>query len=199
MRSNSHSTSNFVEKGIIEILGEAQWKKICLKLNGKNNNRPQLSSEKKYPELGKLIDEIGEVFGEAVGFGIAQRAGSASFKYFQTEFSQQLNFTSLEMLTKPLRSRLREGLISIADCLNREFGIRASFEEIKDEWRWRVIGCSECSRRESEEKICYFTVGLIQEFLSWSAGSKFFQVEEIACSARGDPQCEFTIGITPVD
>ena len=180
-------------------MGEAQWKSINLKSNGKNDDRTRLSTEKKYPELGELIDEIGEVFGEPAGFGIAQRAGSASFKYFQTEFSQQLNFTSLEMRTKPLRSRLREGLISIANCLNSEFGIRASFEEIKDEWRWRVVGCSECSSRESEDKICYFTVGLIQEFLSWSAGSKFFPVEEIACSARGDPQCEFKIDTKPVD
>ena len=199
-RSNRLPFCNFVEKGIREILGEIQWSKVSQDLNRDRQVPPGKSHpENQFPELGKIIQRIGEVFGEDASLGLAQRAGGASFKYFLTEYANQLNLTSLEMRTKPLQSRLRDGLRSISACLSKELGITASFEEMKSELRWKVAGCSECTQRESVDSICFFTVGLIQEFLSWSAGSKFFPVEEIACSARGDPECEFRIGLLPLD
>jgi predicted hydrocarbon binding protein len=200
MHSNHLPVLNFVEKGIREILGEIQWNQVSQELNQDHQVPPGKSHpENEFSELGKIIQRVSEVFGEDASLGVAQRAGGASFKYFLTEYADQLNLTSLEMRTKPVQSRLRDGLRSISACLSKEFGISASFEELKSELRWNVTGCSECSQRESVDSICFFTVGLIQEFLSWSAGSKFFPVEEIACSARGDPECEFRIGLYPLD
>ncbi len=36
-------------------------------------------------------------------------------------------------------------------------------------------------------------VGLVQEWLYWLSGGKIFNVEEIACIARGDPACTLVI------
>ncbi len=200
VQSNRPPVRNFVEKGIQEILGENQWDKVSQALNQDHQVPPGKSPhENQISELGNIIQRISEVFGEDAGLGLAQRAGGASFKYFLTEYANQLNLTSLDMRTRPLQARLRDGLRSISACMSKEFGITASFEELKSELRWKVTGCSECSQRESVDSICFFTVGLIQEFLSWSAGSKFYPVEEIACSARGDPECEFRIGLLPLD
>jgi predicted hydrocarbon binding protein len=199
-QSNRPPVQNFVEKGIREILGEIQWNKVSRALNRDHQVSPGKSHpENNLPQLGKIIQGISEIYGEDAGLGLAQRAGGASFKYFLTEYANHLNLTCLEMRTKPLRSRLRDGMKSISACMSKEFGITATFEELKNELRWKVAGCSECSQRESVDSICFFTVGLIQEFLSWSAGSKFYPVEEIACSARGDPECEFRIGLYPLD
>ena len=52
---------------------------------------------------------------------------------------------------------------------------------------------------KSHTPICFFTVGLIQEYLGWSAGSEFYPVAETACIARGDASCEFRIAREPID
>ncbi len=90
--------------------------------------------------LSQVLTTLRGEYGENAGLGLAQRAGGASFKYFQTQFSDQLKLTSLEMRTRPLHARLREGLKSMAECLNREFGMDVTFEERGGEWFWIVEG-----------------------------------------------------------
>ena len=41
-------------------------------------------------------------------------------------------------------------------------------------------------------------VGLLQEALYWLSGGKVFNVEEIACIARGDAACTIVIDQTPL-
>lgn len=168
---------------MIEILGDAAWEELCRSLDGDGTPGGEGIG------LSRVLTNLRGEYGENAGLGLAQRAGGASFKYFQTQFSDQLQITSLEMRTRPLHARLREGLKSIAACLNREFGLDVAFEERGGEWFWTSKECAECAGGKSHEPICYFTVGLIQEFLGWSAGSKFYPVEEIACIARGDALC----------
>ncbi len=189
MTSTPQSLPDFARKGLIEILGDAAWEKLCR----------SLGAEGEVFALSRILTTLRGAYGENAGLGLAQRAGGASFKYFQTQFSDPLKLTSLEMRTRPLHARLREGLKSMAACLNNEYGMDVTFEERAGEWFWKVKDCAECTGSESQGPICYFTVGLIQEYLGWSAGSKFYPVEETACIARGDASCEFRISREPID
>lgn len=199
MDSKDQSVSNFVASGFREILGENHWDTIHEQISGKRESAANHSMSNPFVQLGDLLDELVSVFGECTGLGLAQRAGSASFKYFQADYSDQLKLHSTEMQTKTLHTRLQDGLKAIAGCLQDEFGADVSFENSQEEWRWKVNSCLECRQRESHNPVCYFTVGLIQEFLSWSAGSKFYPVEEISCAAKGDACCEFRIAKEPIE
>jgi hypothetical protein len=192
MTSIQQSLPDFARMGLIEILGDAAWEELYRGLGGATPGEEGI-------ELSRVLAAMRGAYGENAGFGLAQRAGSASFKYFQTQFDDQLKLTSLEMRTRLLHARLREGLKSMAACLNREFWMDVTFEECEGDWYWRVKDCAECAGSKSQEPICYFTVGLIQEYLGWSAGSKFHPVEETACIARGDEACEFHISREPID
>lgn len=174
---------------MIEILCEEDWDMLYR----------SLSAEGEALGLGGVLTALRGEYGENAGLGLAQRAGGASFKYFQTQFSDQLNLTSLEMRTRPLHAQLREGLKSMAVCLKGEFGMDVTFEERGGDWFWVAFACPECAGSKSPGPICYFTVGLIQEYLGWSAGSKFYPVGETACIARGDSSCEFRISREPID
>lgn len=189
MTSTPQSLPDFARKGLIEILGDAGWEKLCR----------SLGAEGEVFALSRILTTLRGAYGENAGLGLAQRAGGASFKYFQTQFSDQLKLTSLEMRTRPLHARLREGLKSMAACLNREFGMDLTFEERAGDWFLKVKDCAECTGSESQGPVCYFTVGLIQEYLGWCAGSKFYPVEETTCIARGDASCEFHISREPID
>jgi predicted hydrocarbon binding protein len=193
MTSTQQSLPDFARKGLIEILGDAAWEELCRGQGGGGTPGEEGIG------LSQVLTTLRGEYGENTGLGLAQRAGGAAFKYFQTQFSEQLKLTSLEMRTRPLHARLREGLKSMAACLNREFGMDVTFEERGGEWFLTANACPECAGSKSPGPICYFAVGLIQEFLGWSAGSKFYPVEETTCTARGDASCEFHISREPID
>ncbi len=196
MTSIPQPLPDFARKGLIEILGDSAWEKLCHSLGEEGTPGGEGIG------LSRVLSTLRGEYGENAGLGLAQRAGGASYKYFQTQFSDQLQLTSLEMRTRPLYARLREGVKSMANCLTREFGMEVTFEERGGEWVWKANGCAECAEcagSESQGPICYFTVGLIQEFLGWSAGSKFYPVEETACITQGDESCEFRISREPID
>jgi hypothetical protein len=197
MPINKNPLPNFVIKGLKEILGVSEWETLNQRVFQKQGSPP--GSKAGFSELSNVFDEMSKRFGECPSQGLAHQAGGASFKYCQMDYSDQLQLSSLEMRTKPLQTRLREGLKSIAACLKAEFGVDITFEENQGGWSWLVKGCPECMDRQSQGSICYFTAGLIQEYLSWSGGSKFYPVEEIACCAKGDPHCEYRIASQPVD
>jgi predicted hydrocarbon binding protein len=46
--------------------------------------------------------------------------------------------------------------------------------------------------QQSDSPICYVTLGLVREALFW-ATEKEFDVEEIACRAKGDDSCDFKV------
>jgi predicted hydrocarbon binding protein len=41
-------------------------------------------------------------------------------------------------------------------------------------------------------------MGIIQEGLNWGTGGMQFKTAEVACIARGDPACRFTVSKQPI-
>jgi predicted hydrocarbon binding protein len=64
---------------------------------------------------------------------------------------------------------------------------------------WQIDLCPECWGRQSITPTCHFTVGLLQEFLSWLSGGKIYLVEETSCKAKGDTVCQIRIDQKPLD
>ena len=64
---------------------------------------------------------------------------------------------------------------------------------------WKIERCPVCWERRADTPCCFLAVGILQESLFWVSGGKNFQVEEIACIAKGDEACVITIDKTPLD
>ena len=70
-------------------------------------------------------------------------------------------------------------------------------------WYWQIKHCPWCLERketlDSGTGLCYFIVGILQEFLSWSSGGKNYHVEETECIAGGGQACVIRIEKQPLD
>ena len=75
---------------------------------------------------------------------------------------------------------------------------RVRLDEHDGKLYWIIERCPLCWERKAAEPVCHLAVGLLQEALYWLSGGKIFNVEEIACLARGDQACTILIDQTPL-
>ena len=76
MTSTPQSLPDFARKGLIEILGDAAWGKLCR----------SLGAEGEVITLSRILTTLRGAYGENAGLGLAQRAGGASLNIFKRSF-----------------------------------------------------------------------------------------------------------------
>jgi predicted hydrocarbon binding protein len=159
------------------------------------NNYPPNSMDKKFPfdDLSRMQVGLEEIYGPRGGQGLAMRIGQASFKYSLREFGQMNGITDIAFRLLPLSTKLTKGAEIFADTFNRFTDQRVRIEENQEKIFWHIERCPVCWQRSTERPCCNLAVGILQEALYWVSGGKFFNVEEIACIAQGDPTCTITI------
>lgn len=139
------------------------------------------------------------VYGELGGRGLAQRIGRAVCRALLRAFGEELGLTTLEQRLLPTPERIRSGLRLLAQAMTAD-DHAADVEETMDAYLWRVEQCADCSGRDpAAHALCYFTTGLLQEFMEILGGGKFYVVSETDCAACGDPACVFRIPKKPLD
>ncbi len=139
------------------------------------------------------------LYGPRGGHGIAQRAGRASFKYLLRHFGNSIGLTELEYRLLPSAGRIKTGLEAIALMFTTSCGGSVELVDEKPAWLWKYTGCPWCFRRAEDSPSCHFTVGLLQEFLSWASGGRMYHVVETECSACGALSCTVRIDKQPFD
>jgi predicted hydrocarbon binding protein len=165
------------------------------------HNLPSANMEKEFPfeKISKLNVALEEVYGTLGGRGLAIRAGRSSFKYGLREFGRDLGITEQTFKLQPLNTKIRNGARIMADLLNRSSDQRVELGEDLDYFYWHIHSCPFCWQRETSIPVCYLAVGALQEALYWVSSGKFFSVEEILCTAKGDPTCTIRIGKEPME
>lgn len=149
--------------------------------------------------FGVLQLALEHVYGELGGRGLAQRIGRAVCRALLRDFGEELGLTTLEQRLLPTQERIRSGLRMLAQAVAAD-DHAAGVEETADAYLWRVEQCADCSGREpAAHALCYFTTGLLQEFMEISGGGKVYVVSETECAACGDPACVFRIPKKPLD
>ncbi|MGQ0600625.1 MAG: 4-vinyl reductase, partial [Anaerolineales bacterium] len=58
---------------------------------------------------------------------------------------------------------------------------------------WIVQQCPICWERQTDTVCCHLVCGLLEEAFAWASGGGRYAVEEIKCTARGEPTCTFRI------
>jgi predicted hydrocarbon binding protein len=161
---------------------------------------PTASSDKTFPfnSVSKLCESLEINYGPQGGRGTALRVGRACFQYGMREYGRALGFTEMAYRLLPFPTRLRTGANSFAGLFNKYTDQRVQVEEKEGKLYWSIERCPLCWQRTANEPVCHLAVGLIQESLYWLSSGKIFDVEEIACIARGDPACTILIDPTPM-
>jgi hypothetical protein len=146
-----------------------------------------------FAELGQILTTLETLYGPLGGRGLALRAGRASFKYGIREFGPLVGSTNLAFRLLPLEAKLRAGAGLLADLFNQYTDQKVRVEEQEDRFLWYIDRCPVCWERKADSPVCHLAVGVLQEALYWVSGGKYFNVEEIACIARGDSACTIVV------
>ncbi|MBI4769828.1 MAG: 4-vinyl reductase [Chloroflexi bacterium] len=171
------------------------------RLNHLINNYPPNNFDMQFTfdEMGTLQKALDDMYGPRGGRGLALRAGRACFKYGVKEFGPVLGIADLAFRLLPLTMKLKVGANVFADSFNKFSDQKVSLSEEPDRLLWKIERCPVCWGRKCESPCCFLAVGILQESLFWVSGGKNFQVEEIACLARGDEACTVAIYKQPLD
>jgi predicted hydrocarbon binding protein len=184
-----------------EILGRNGINAILNHTNLRHwiNNYPPNNLDLAFPfsDLSQIQIGMEEIYGPRGGQGLSLRIGQACFKYGLREFGPMLGITDMAFRLLPLPTKLSSGADIFADTFNKFTDQRVSVEDTEDRILWHIERCPVCWQRDTDRPCCNLAVGILQEALYWISGGKFFNIEETACIAKGDPTCTIIIDKPP--
>lgn len=152
-----------------------------------------------YNQISALQQALEDVYGRQGARGVALRSGRAAFCHFLRVFGEQTGFDELQFRLLPLRRRILAGLERLAQLIAGQGGGTIRIQDSGTDWLVHIDVCPECWGRQNDSPLCYFSVGLLQEFLTWMSGGKIYLVEEKTCRAKGDSACTIRIEKKPLD
>jgi predicted hydrocarbon binding protein len=199
----STQLTEVIIKGMQEFIGQPELDDIlskCSEIPYRSCDQMlQAGAVMDYSQVSALQQAVEEVYGPQGARGVALRSGRSAFCYFLKTFGEKTGLRELDFRLLPPRRRLKTGLERLAHVMNAETGGEVIIQDDEDAWLVRIGRCPECWKKQSEATHCFFSVGLLQEFISWLSGGKIYLVEEIACRAKGDPACIIRIDKKPLD
>lgn len=189
----SHLLVQVAQEGMKEIIGQAGVNAVFnleLRKSEETGSEPvNLEDGVSFGELASLQAALEELYGPRGGRGVALRAGRASFPYFLREFGLLSGLMDMDFRLLPARLRLRAGLERMARTIAGFCHEAIEVSEDERCWYWRIERCPECWERQTSEPCCHYIVGLLQEYMAWASGGKYFPVVEVECCAAGGAAC----------
>jgi predicted hydrocarbon binding protein len=180
-----------------EILGKNGINAVLnqIELSEWINNYPPNNLDPAFPfsDLSHIQVGLEEIYGPRGGHGLAMRIGRASFKYGLREFGPMLGITDMRFRLLPLPTKLSKGAAIFASTFNNFTDQQVRIEETSNTIFWHIERCPVCWGRHTDRPSCNLAVGILQEALYWISSGKYFNVQEIACIAQGDPTCTIAI------
>jgi predicted hydrocarbon binding protein len=152
-----------------------------------------------FNEISAIESALEEMYGKRGGRGIALRAGRAAFKYVLRAYGASLSLLDLNYRLLPAPVRFRTGLDMLARLFSELGRTPIAVVESADAWFWRIERCPFCWQIKSNEPVCTFLVGFLQEFFTWASGGKVYHVQETECLAMGKTACVIRVEVRPLE
>lgn len=150
-------------------------------------------------QVQSVKQRMTELYSQTGTRGLMMCSGRAAFKYLLKQEGKELGFDAPGFRFMPNRLKLKRGLDQIAGWMKRAYGDEIQVTVAEKNWYFEVSDCHECEGASSASSMCDFTAGLLQEFLAWAGGGKFYNVREVSCLATGEETCCFEIDKYPLD
>jgi predicted hydrocarbon binding protein len=143
------------------------------------------------PFLREVQRALAARYGLPSGLGVALRTGRAAFKYSLRAWGEEIGVNNPSFRLLPSSRRIRAGLEKMAAFFSELWQARISVSEDDAHWIWQVESCPDCAM--TGDTACYLLTGLLQEYMAWAAGGKYFRVQEIICAVGSSSACQFRI------
>lgn len=150
-------------------------------------------------DLGKIQEVLAKKLSSTELRGLLLRCGRASCKFFVKQYGPEMQVTSIEYRLLPSKKRLMRGLKAAAGLWGDLFERNVSVTDEGDQWLWQENRSQHGVQNERPVGDSYFTMGLLQEYLSWLSGGKTFCVKlKEGTSSRTDG-CSLHITKQPIE
>ncbi len=151
-----------------------------------------------FAHISNLNKALEDIYGPRGGRGLALRGGRAIFSRGLKQFGALAGVGDLAFKVLRLPMKLKIGVPAVARIFTQFSDQKSRVEDHGDYFLYYIDQCSMCWGRETDRKICYIAVGILQESLRWVSGGLEFRVEEIECHAMGAENCVFKIDKQPI-
>jgi len=189
-------------EAIEEIMGPNGMKALLNMANMPhliNDSPPRnLSKEFDFADFAHLNEAMEQMYGHRGGRALSLRAGRKAFDQGLKNFGPMVGVADKAFRLLPLKLRMKVGLGAMAKAFSSTSDQISYVEEEADQFVYVIERCPVCWGRHSDSPICHAAMGIIQEGLNWGTGGMQFKTAEVACIARGDPACLFTISKEPI-
>ena len=189
-------------EAIEEIMGTNGVKALLNMANMQNliDNYPpaNLSKAFDFADFAHLNEAMELMYGHRGGRALSLRAGRKAFDQGLKNFGAMVGVADRTFRLLPLKLRMKVGLGAMAKAFSSTSDQISYVVEEEDQFVYVIERCPVCWGRHSDTPICHAAMGIIQEGLNWGTGGMQFKTAEIACIARGDPACKFSISKAPI-
>ncbi len=189
---NSTWGEDYFVLSLQETLGVDTLNKILHYCGGK-------ASQKGTDLIQPVTQTMKEMFGLTGTRGLLVCSGRAAFKYFLKQEGKRLGFDTTQFRLLPTRTKLKKGLQQIAFWMQESSGEVITIVNEDKHWIYQVASSEKGTHELTSSINCDFMVGLLQEFLAWAGGGKFYRVKEASCRAAGADCCSFVIDKFPLE
>jgi hypothetical protein len=183
----------FIE-GLEEMMGHASLVTV-LKQAGISRRRKPLD----VGDLERILEALGVLFGPRAGFGMAQCAGRACFKYGLRAFGAELGLYDLQFRLQPPAVRIREALELLAHLTGQFYGLVVRVEQDQNSYRWIVQSSGSTPDRPLNPTIYHLMIGVLRELLYWASGGKSYSIDQKDGDGIGNTVCTIVIARQPLE
>ena len=186
----SDPISYFVQ-GLIETIGLEEFEKLVHSIV---NPAP-----KTLRTIVPVRQKMDQVYGSDSARGIAICAGRAAFTHLLRQQENELGFSAESFRFAPGKVKLKKGLGLLAKWMSAHFSEDVAVESKDKFWQFSITPKHIDQPVEVTSNLCDFKLGLVQGFLAWASGGKYFAIHEVECCCGGGEQCCYRIEKTPVE
>jgi len=144
-----------------------------------------------------LLKAMQELFGPRSGQGMALCTGRACFKYGLKAYGAELGWFESQFRLRPPVARINAGLHVLARVLRPATVTEICIDADKYHTLWQMAPAVHAAA--SSVSACHLVTGVLQEFLYWAGGGKYYPIEEKTCILNGAAACLLTLDKHPLD
>jgi predicted hydrocarbon binding protein len=182
-------------QGLIETIGPEEFEKLVKPVPIIDEKQNKITIKGIRP----VREKLDQIYGSNSARGIAICSGRAAFKHLLRQQESELGFNHDSFRFSPGQVKLKRGLLLLAKWMDSTFGEKVELENKDKFWVFNVNNSKTGGNLQGCSSMCDFTIGLLQEFMTWAGGGKFFSIKEVACRGRGNEYCSFLIDKKPIE
>lgn len=128
-----------------------------------------------------LRESLESLYGPRGAQGAATRIGQVFFRDLFRTYGLQIGMMDKSFRMQPKPRKIRSGLEIMAEVsANLCNGLYVDVIDDAENWFWQVRDCNWCKEDPGNQRILIcFTIGVLQEFLSWASGGKYYPIQEV--------------------